>query len=52
MDVTQKANRCETQRWKQWVDWKEKRKVTTKDRIKEAKVAVDDRWVQKRNKCF
>ncbi len=36
---------------KQWEDWRERGEVTSRDRIKEVKVAVDDRWVRK-NKCF
>lgn len=48
MDVAQKANRCGTRRWKQWEDWRERREATHKERIKEVKVAVDDRWVPKK----
>lgn len=48
LDVTQKANRCGTRRWKQWEDWRERREATNKERIKEVKVAVDDGWVGKK----
>lgn len=48
MDVTQKANRCGTRRWKQWEDWSERREVTNKERIKLP-------WMTdefEKNKCF
>lgn len=48
LDVTQRANRCGTWRWKPWEDCGERREVTNKERIKEVKVAVDDRWVRKK----
>lgn len=51
LDVTEKANRCGTQRWKQWEEWGQREVYTNKERIKEVKVAWMTDGLEK-NKCF